>query len=133
WPVSTPAQYAGIAALTEKNYITNARALVKEERARMKDEFRRLGLDVLGGDANFIFFRVSIGSGFDKNTLFDILLRRNILLRRCDNYRGLNDSYFRAAVLTHDENTLLLRSLSEIKLSKKDTRDVARVGGGGGG
>jgi threonine-phosphate decarboxylase len=115
WPVSGVAQSAGIAALTEKDYIPNVRALIKTERTRMKDEFRRLGLQVLGGDANFIFFRITPDSGFDKDTFFDNLLRHNILIRCCDNYRGLDNSYYRAAILTHDENTLLLQALSEIK------------------
>jgi threonine-phosphate decarboxylase len=114
WPVSGAAQSAGIAALTEKDYIPNVRALVKTERARMKDEFRRLGLQVLGGEANFIFFRITPDSGFDKNIFFDNLLRYNILIRCCDNYRGLDNSYYRAAILTHDENTLLLQALSKI-------------------
>jgi histidinol-phosphate/aromatic aminotransferase/cobyric acid decarboxylase-like protein len=32
----------------------------------MKTEFTRLGIEVFGGEANFIFFR--IGQGFDKKT-----------------------------------------------------------------
>ena len=76
----------------------------------MKTEFTRLGIEVLGGEANFIFFR--IGQGFDKKTFFDSLLRQGILIRRCNNFRGLDDSYYRSAILTHDENTLLLRALS---------------------
>ncbi|MDR2796440.1 MAG: aminotransferase class I/II-fold pyridoxal phosphate-dependent enzyme [Spirochaetaceae bacterium] len=115
WPVSVIAQSAGIAALQDKDYIKNVRALIGEERTRMKYEFERLGVEVLGGEANFIFFRIGPGSGFDKKTFFDSLLRRNILIRCCGNYRSLDDSYYRSAVLTHDENTLLLQAMSEIR------------------
>ncbi|MDR1363883.1 MAG: aminotransferase class I/II-fold pyridoxal phosphate-dependent enzyme [Spirochaetaceae bacterium] len=115
WPVSAAAQTAGIAALGEKDYVINTRALIKAERARMRDEFTRLGLEVLGGEANFIFFRIRPDSGFDNDVFFDNLLQYNILIRRCDNYRGLDDSYYRTAILTHDENTLLLQALAEIK------------------
>ncbi|MDR2444790.1 MAG: aminotransferase class I/II-fold pyridoxal phosphate-dependent enzyme, partial [Spirochaetaceae bacterium] len=111
WPVSAVAQSAGIAALRDQGYVERLRVLVKAERARMKAEFTRLGIEVLGGEANFIFFR--IGRGFDKKTFFDSLLRQRILIRRCDNFRGLDDSYYRSAILTHDENTLLLRALAQ--------------------
>jgi threonine-phosphate decarboxylase len=116
WPVSGVAQSAGIAALTEKDYIANVRALIKAERTRMKNEFRRLGFQALGGEANFIFFRVTPDSGFDKDIFFNALLRYDILIRCCDNYRGLDNSYYRTAILTHDENTLLLQALSKIKV-----------------
>lgn len=112
WPVSAVAQSAGIAALSDKAYVERVRCLVKAERARLKTEFTRLGIEVLGGEANFIFFRIGPDSGFDKKTFFDSLLRQRILIRRCNNFRGLDDSYYRSAILTRDENTLLLQALA---------------------
>jgi threonine-phosphate decarboxylase len=113
WPVSAAAQAAGIAALADKDYCNRVRSFVGCERARMKNEFRRLGLDVIGGEANFIFFRLS--PDFDKNTFFDSLLRNNILSRSCDNYYGLDNSYYRTAVLGREENNLLLKVLQKMK------------------
>jgi threonine-phosphate decarboxylase len=115
WPVSVPAQAAGIAVLGDKDYYDRSRALVKTERARMKTEFKKLGFESTCGEANFIFFRVTPASGFDNGSFFASLLKRGILIRRCDNYRGLDDSYYRAAILTHDENTALLEALAELK------------------
>jgi threonine-phosphate decarboxylase len=117
WPVSVPAQAAGIAALSDKNYVDGVRAVVKTERAMMKNALSELGINVLCGEANFIFFRIDDKCSFDKNTFFDSLLRRGILIRCCDNYRGLDDGYFRTAVLNHDENLSLLEALSEIRNS----------------
>jgi threonine-phosphate decarboxylase len=118
WPVSTIAQSAGIAALLDKDYVNRVRNLVRTERARMKDEFKQLGLEVLGGEANFIFFRIRPDSAFDRKTFFDSLLRQNILIRCCNNCRGLDNSYYRSAVLTHDENTLLLEAISGLTLER---------------
>jgi threonine-phosphate decarboxylase len=117
WPVSIPAQEAGIAALADKDYVKRARSVVKTERAMMKDALLELGINVLGGEANYIFFKIGADCGFDKNTLFDSLLRRRILIRRCDNYRGLDDGYFRIAILKPDENLFLLEALREIRNS----------------
>ncbi|MDR2782255.1 MAG: aminotransferase class I/II-fold pyridoxal phosphate-dependent enzyme, partial [Treponema sp.] len=111
WPVSVPAQAAGIAAMSDKYYIERVRGIVKAERTMMKDGLSKLGIKVLGGEANFIFFK--IGRGFDETMFFDSLLRRNILIRRCDNYRSLGGSYYRIAVLNHDENAALLKALYE--------------------
>ena len=112
WPVSVLAQSAGIAALGDRAYLERVRGLVSAERARLKAEFTRLGIEVLGGQANFIFFRIGPDSGFDNKTFFDSLLRQRILIRRCDNFRGLDDSYYRSAILTPDENSLLLQAVA---------------------
>jgi threonine-phosphate decarboxylase len=115
WPVSAVAQSAGIAALSDRGYTERLRRLVSAERARLKAGLGRLGISVLGGEANFVFFRVPEGGPFDAETFFADLLRRNILLRRCDNYHGLDGSYYRCAVLTPRLNKRLLRALENIK------------------
>ncbi|MDR2097285.1 MAG: aminotransferase class I/II-fold pyridoxal phosphate-dependent enzyme [Spirochaetaceae bacterium] len=116
WPVSIPAQAVGIAALSDKDYVKRVRSLVKTERTMMKDAVSKLGIKVLGGEANFIFLKIDADSGFDKNTFFDSLLRRNILIRGCDNYRSLDESYYRAAVLNRSENAAMIEALREIKM-----------------
>ena len=42
------------------------------------------------------------------------LLKHNILIRSCKNYNGLDNSYYRAAVRTHEENSILIKSLMNI-------------------
>jgi threonine-phosphate decarboxylase len=115
WPVSSPAQAAGLAALADDDYYDRTRALVKVERERLKTGLTKLGFENPAGEANFVFFRVTPASGFDNDSFFDSLLRHNILLRRCDNYRGLDGSYYRAAVLARAENDALLQVLAEIR------------------
>ena len=51
------------------------------------------------------------GSG---NGLYDRLLEKGILVRRCANYHGLDESYFRIAVRRHEDNEKLLAALEEI-------------------
>ena len=42
------------------------------------------------------------------------LLKRNILIRSCSNYRGLDERYFRIAVKGHEENIKIINALNSI-------------------
>jgi threonine-phosphate decarboxylase len=115
WSVSAAAQRAGIAALQEKAYVEELRRMIKAGRETMKAALTGLGFEVLGGEANYLFFRVSPCQGFDGAVFFQSLLNRGILLRSCANYPGLDDSYYRAAVRTPEENRVFLEVLRDIQ------------------
>ena len=46
------------------------------------------------------------------------LLRKKILIRSCDNYIGLNNSFYRVAVRNREENNELIRQLKNILFDK---------------
>jgi threonine-phosphate decarboxylase len=115
WSVSAPAQRAGIAALQETAYVEDLRRLIKAERNTLKAALANLGFEVLGGEANYLFFRVPGPEAFDGGVFFRTLLDRGILLRSCANYPGLDDSYYRIAVKTPAENQRLLAILRDIQ------------------
>ncbi|MDR1128990.1 MAG: aminotransferase class I/II-fold pyridoxal phosphate-dependent enzyme [Treponema sp.] len=115
WSVSAVAQAAGIAALKESSYIAELRRLVKAERSFMKAALADLGLEVLGGEANYIFFRLGGDSGFSKPDFSASLLSRGFLLRCCANYPGLDDSYYRICLRKHAENEALVRALRALR------------------
>lgn len=49
------------------------------------------------------------------NSLYDALLARGILIRRCENYQGLSGSWFRIAVRTPQENDRFIAALKEVR------------------
>ena len=51
---------------------------------------------------------------FIKLDLKEELLKKNILIRSCSNYEGLDNSYYRIAVRTHEENIKLVREIRNI-------------------
>jgi threonine-phosphate decarboxylase len=108
WAVSSLAQAAGLAALCEDAYVSEARALVKTERAYLMPELNRLGIRVLGGEANYIFFRCAVPDLAKK------LRERGILIRNCSNFAGLTNGYYRIAVRTRDENVRLIEALTAL-------------------
>ncbi len=105
WSVSSPAQTAGIAALSEKEYLFKTADVVEAERKYLCGELKRLGIQTYPSDANFILLRSA-------RPLDRLLLREKILIRCCENYSGLDGSYFRIAVRTHEENTALIDAVS---------------------
>ena len=56
WPVSVPAEAAGIAALKEPDYENEVRAFLHTERARMLQTLSGMGLRVVPGQANSCCF-----------------------------------------------------------------------------
>ena len=113
WAVSSLAQAAGIAALEDRERGKAVRTLVGIERPWLKRELIRLGFRVIPGEANYLLF-------FSRTPLLEPLRRRGILLRDCDNYRGLKQGWYRTAVRTRHENQQLISALEEIL--EEDTR-----------
>ena len=108
WPVSTPAQAAGLAALGERDYDDRLHCLIQEQRPRLKTALAELGCKVVPGEANYLLF-------YHEDELLGRKLReRGILLRDCGNYKGLGPGWYRTAVRTAEENGMLLKTLREV-------------------
>lgn len=106
WSVSNLAQAAGEAALEEELYVDEVRCLVRGERQFLLYELRKLGLKLFEARANFIFFRGP--EGFAEK-----LLEEGILIRDCQNYRGLCKGYYRIAVKGHRDNERLIKTMEK--------------------
>ncbi len=107
WNVSSPAQAAGLAALSCGKYLENARALIREEKLYLMEQLKSLGIAVLPSDTNFLLLSGIPG-------LYELLLERGILIRNCENYRGLTAGDCRIAVKTHEENQALILAILKI-------------------
>lgn len=107
WSVSVPAQIAGIQALQEKEYVIHTRQLILEERKKLSDWFRNIGIQVFESSANFLLLK-------SQQPLYQELLQRGILIRSCSNFKGLSDEFYRIAVKTEAENEILRKLIKEI-------------------
>ncbi len=101
WSVSAPAQAAGLAALEETEYLDSAIRLITEERTFLQESLKELGVQFYTSDVNFILIRTA--PGFKEK-----MLGQKILIRSCENYTGLDETFYRIAVRNHDENEALL-------------------------
>ncbi len=109
WAVSVPAQAAAAAALEgAPDWPSRCLDIVERERGRISAALERAGAKVYPSDTNFLLFR------WRDEELKQKLLRRGILIRQCNDFRGLDGRYFRVSVRTREENDRLIQALGEV-------------------
>ncbi len=105
WSVSIPAQAAGLAALSETDFVEKSLKYIKTEKEYIYDRFEILGIKYFRSDVNFILFKTDI-------PLYEKMLEKNILIRDCTSF-GLN-GFYRIAVKTHRENERFFEALNKV-------------------
>lgn len=110
WGVSVPAQIAGVAALSDTDYLRRTRELIAQERGYLKQQLGKLPVRVIGSQANYIFFHAPEDSERE-NSLAAALEQDGILIRSCDNYYGMPKGYYRIAVRSHADNQKLVEAM----------------------
>ena len=111
WNVSGIAQKSSIKALSDKSHLPRTLNLIrKESKFLMKSISGIKGFNCYNSDTNFILIKSKIKS----NQIQKRLLKRNILVRDCNTFRGLDNSFIRIAVRTHKENLKLIEALREL-------------------
>jgi len=109
WIINTVAEKAGILSLGDKAYIEATKTYMIRERQWMYDEMITLeGIDVFPSQGNYFFFKCL------KKDLKQALAHKGLMIRACDNYRGLSDSYYRVAVKDHESNQVLIKALRQV-------------------
>ena len=107
WNISAFGQAAGVACTECMDYVETSKNVIKEERDFLYDEFKRLDIKAYDSTCNFILIK-------DTRKLDEELLKREILLRNCSNFKGLDEGYYRIALRTHEENRELIEALKNL-------------------
>ena len=107
WPVSSPAQAAGIAALSDTAYAATLRDLIRNERDKLQKELLAMELTVIPGEANFLLFRAPV------TDLAEKLAGEGILIRDCRTFPGLTEGWYRIAVRSGTDNARLINALKK--------------------
>ena len=117
WNTSIPAQLAGIAALSDTEYLAKTRENLQAERAYLVPRLRELMAEVYDGYGNFLLFR-------DEPDLKERMLEVGVLIRACGDFEGLDDTYFRIGIRSHSENQEFIRRLARVKNVVKKLRFI---------
>lgn len=107
WNVSVPAQAAGIAALSDREFLEKTRRMIPSERAWLSKALESLGLTVYPSEANYILAEGPPG-------LDEALKEQGILIRSCSNFYGLGPGWYRIAVKLHEENEQLIETMQSV-------------------
>ena len=111
WNVSGIAQKAASAALCYYNYLDETTKIISLEKSFLVEAISKIdGFSCLPTDTNFILIKTKIKS----DILQKKLLKKKILIRDCQSFRGLNNHYIRIAVKSHKDNIKLIKELEAI-------------------
>lgn len=109
WNVNSLGQIAAREVLKDRDYIKLTEAFILRERNYLFEGLKKIkGLKVYNPSANFIFCKLESCKLKDSLRLNKELLKSGIIIRCCDNFRGLNNRFFRVAVRTRSENKKLI-------------------------
>ncbi|MBZ0110636.1 MAG: threonine-phosphate decarboxylase CobD, partial [Candidatus Scalindua rubra] len=104
WTVNTIAQVAGMAAINDKEFTAKTRQYVSVEKTFLYDGLTMInGIHPFKPTVNFILVRIE-DDGITSSAIQNHLLKNNILIRNCSNFVGLDETYFRVAVKTREDN-----------------------------
>lgn len=129
WRVNILAQKAGLYCLERKGYLEETLALVEKERNFLVRFFQQTGcFRVFKGSANYLMLQ-GLSAAFDVADYQEYLARRGVLIRRADNFYGLDQRYFRIAVRKRYENLRLLQETENYLENRNLTGDADRIEG----
>lgn len=112
WNVNVLAQYAGVAALGDRDYQDASRRLVAAERDWLYAALTHMpGIEVFRPSVNFLLWRLA--DDIPAEALIEALRDEGILVRSCANYVGLSPSYIRTAVRSPWDNKSFIQILQE--------------------
>ncbi|HYO83142.1 MAG TPA: aminotransferase class I/II-fold pyridoxal phosphate-dependent enzyme [Bryobacteraceae bacterium] len=110
WQVNALAEAAMAAALDDAEYADATRRFVETEALFLSSELARIpGVTVQKPAANYIFARLSCPA----RSLSEHMEQRNILIRVCTGWPGIEGEAVRVAVRTRAENLRLIESWKE--------------------
>jgi threonine-phosphate decarboxylase len=108
WNINSFAEVAIKTVLKDTEYINNSKVIIKKEREYFYLKLKEIKFidKVFESHGNFLLLKLKEASGED---IFNYCLSKGLLLRRCRNFRGLDDSFIRLAVKSREDNDKLLK------------------------
>lgn len=118
WNINSFAEIAVKTVLKDEEYISNSKAFLEKERNYFSLKLREFKFvdKVYESHGNFLLIKLKEASGEE---LFNYCLEKGILLRRCRNFRGLDDSFIRLAVKSREDNNKLLKIFRNYESEEK--------------
>jgi threonine-phosphate decarboxylase len=112
WPLNCVGEaYAIACASSPEPFLSDSAKKIAVERARIVRGLASLGHHPYQSSVNFMLVR---SARLPASKLYEALLDKNILIRRCANFPGLDDRHFRIAVRKPEDNDAFLCALADL-------------------
>lgn len=114
WSVNCFAEIAVKYALVDESFIKKSKEWIEQERELMFLSLKRIRFieKVYISYGNYFLCKLKYLSS---SKLFDIMLSHGILIRNCNNYLGLDDSYVRFAIKDRESNEIFIEKLKIVE------------------
>lgn len=121
WSVNGLAQEFGLASLQDKSFVQKSKRYVLQQREAIYKQLKIItNLRVFPSDANFLLFKLRNFEEIYSHRFQSQLIKDGIILRNCENFEGLDSTYFRLGIRREDENKLLLSKLKTYYSPRND-------------
>ncbi|MCC0720360.1 MULTISPECIES: aminotransferase class I/II-fold pyridoxal phosphate-dependent enzyme [unclassified Clostridioides] len=113
WTINSFADMLSNFIFEDKDYIRNSKEFYIKERKYMLQELKGIrNIKVYDTDANFILIKLykKIADELKK----DLFKHGNILVRDASNFIGLDDSFIRIAIKSHEDNKILIENIKNL-------------------
>ena len=123
WSVNAIAQKVAPFLYSDSEYICETRKKICELRKELSAKLAKMeGLKVFPSSADFLLCQLKGENKAGINEVLELqrkLLQKGLLIRNCSNIPGLDNSFFRIAVRTGEENDILITYMESILTNSK--------------
>jgi len=120
WSMNALAQQAGSESLNDSAYIKKTIKYIQEARSALVAELKKISsLTVFNSSANFLLLKLNESARVTTGDIYEKLLQKGIVIRTCEDFKGLGERFFRIAVKKKNENKKLVTELQAILKAKK--------------
>ncbi len=118
WSINSLAGYATLAAFKDTEFIENTKRTIAKERAHFAKMLSEIGgLHVFPSETNFLLVKI-LNPKYTSTMLKEQMAEEGLLIRDCNTFVGLDDSYFRVTARSSEDNLRLVKALNAV-LKKK--------------
>ena len=113
WTINSFADAYSDYIFKDYDYISESKTYFLNERKYMIDELSKVdGIKAYRTDANFILIKLEKMSASDlRKILFE---RAEILIRDASNFKGLDESFIRIAIKSHEDNERFIKAINSV-------------------
>lgn len=113
WQINSVAEICGKVMFSDEAYIKEVHDFIRIRRENFYKELAGIeNLKAYDSFGNFVL--VKILRGPDASKLREKLMKKGLVIRNCETFKNLNESYFRFCILDDDANERLIENLKEI-------------------
>lgn len=106
--VNTLAQVGALAALDDQEHVQSSQLLNSQGKQYLYSEFKRMGINYIPTEANFIF----LDTGRNCQDVFKELLQMGVIVRTCDTHGY--PTFIRVTVGTAEQNQRFIKSMQRV-------------------